>query len=130
MPRGKYDRKVSKIHRLESDLEAHRRHEAKLSTELDKLNAELRATKKAIEMAAKTHTVAVLPGEKFAALRENLTVLSNSRRTLVDGDQIEMTTVKALDMEIQAHLQILGSIRSDIFPQPTFSQPAAFAPAV
>jgi SMC interacting uncharacterized protein involved in chromosome segregation len=116
MPRGKYDRKVSKIHRLEQELETHRKHEAKMSTEIEKLNAELRATKKAVEMAGKTIQIAAHPEEKFVALRENLVVLANARKALVDSDQIEPATVQAFDDEIQAHLKTLRSVRSDSYP--------------
>lgn len=115
MPRGKYDRKESKIHRLESELTEAKKKLHTQREELEKKDIELKAAKKIADTMSKIPQIEVLPAERFQMLRDNLKVLSESRRVLVDSDQMSPVVLNTIDDEIGAHLRLLGSLRQESF---------------
>ena len=116
MPRGKYDRKESRIHRLERDLAERDEKLKTITDELAKRDVELKAAKKIADVVAKVGPMpAVVPSEKFVILRDNLRILSESRRVLVDSDQVSPAVLTELDSEISAHLKMLGALRQETF---------------
>lgn len=121
MPRGEYDRKESKIHRLEADIKVKNDELRKLREEADKMNIEVRGLKKVVELAEKvkaTPAAPPVPVEKFELLRETLTNLANTRKTLVDSDQMNEPLLSQLDSEIRANLNLLAALRLNTFGEP------------
>lgn len=108
MPRGVYDRGESKIKRL--------------MAENERLKSELTDTRHALDkakLAAKGETAVSIDAsiaDQFKILRDNLRELSESRKTLVNSDQMKDEVLAALDAEISAQLTCMTGLRSAVFP--------------
>lgn len=124
MPRGKYDRKESKIHRLEKALSDSTKKAKELNSEIEKKDIELKTTKKLVDVTSKDPaSTGILPKEAFEVLRDNLRILSDARRLLVDSDQVSEVVLVEFDGEITAHLRLLGALRMGSFHE--HAQPQA-----
>jgi hypothetical protein len=121
MPRGKYDRKESRIQRLEQEAKKTHERVRSLSDELSKKEVELKAAKKIADVVSRVPASPdVMPTEKFSILRDNLKMLSEARRTLAEGDvQVNAVTLAVLDEEISQHLHMLATLREEAFHMPS-----------
>lgn len=140
MPRGKYDRKASRIRRLEEELETQTAKAKALKVELD-------TAKKAVgtvtNVSHQTQDVEVpWSQETFGLLRENLKLLIEARQAVASSNETEVHAVvmTRFDSEIAAHLATLSNYRHQVFgsrvpavpamlrnmPMPTYHQAANF----
>lgn len=130
MPRGKYDRKVSKINRLEAELKQTMNERGKLKDELEKTKAMLAAARKSTPhpKQEKSETLGSAL-EEALTLRSNLSTISAVRKQLVDSDQIDNDLLHSIDEEIKAHVRLVGNMRRDIFHDEEEQQTESKAPA-
>lgn len=115
MPRGKYDRKESRIRMLVETQVALKEELRTTKEELARKEIELKASKKVAEAAVRVPATQAMPSEKFTILRSNLKILSESRQLLVNSEQGSEPVLTALDHEISSHLRLLASLRQETF---------------
>lgn len=116
MPRGKYDRRESKIRRLEEQLEEANGTSRSLREKLERAEMEVRATKKIAEVASKgTAPVGTMVKEKSAELRDSLISLTNARKILGETSGVDPSLLKIVDHEISAHMWALSTIRTETY---------------
>lgn len=121
MPRGKYDRKVAKIQRLEAELSVALEQVQTLKDEIH----DLKSVRKAVEIAtSQQQTVSGqhrLSDESFDLIRENLRSLTEARKVLRDSPGCERL-ISHLDDEITASIRLLVIAREDAFKGMTPTQ--------
>jgi hypothetical protein len=117
MPRGVYDRSKTKTQR-----------------EAEKTKAPAKSAPKKTPKAPKVHTSELDVGTKFAIIRENISTLSGAVQGLTSGQQTVIKhdvgpIVSLLDGELQANIEVLTSLRREVFG-PSDAEKAADAEVV
>jgi hypothetical protein len=132
MPRGVYDRSKTKTQREAEKTKAPAKSAPKKTPKAAKAAPVAKTPK--VSTAPKVHTSELDVGTKFAIIRENISTLSGAVQGLTSGQQTVIKhdvgpIVSLLDGELQANIEVLTSLRREVFG-PSDAEKAADAEVV
>jgi hypothetical protein len=132
MPRGVYDRSKTKAQREAEKTKAPAKSAPKKTAKAAKAAPVAKTPK--VSTAPKVHTSELDVGTKFAIIRENISTLSGAVQGLTSGQQTVIKhdvgpIVSLLDGELQANIEVLTSLRREVFG-PSDAEKAAEAEVV